>query len=413
MKKVRKTTIPTKIHIRIILVWLLFPASLMAQKMPEDNYLRGYAFYLQEKYDSAITCFDKSLKISGQNTDAFYYRGLSYLKTGNDQKAIQDFTEVDKSDQGRGAIWIARIYARENNVDEMLKYLDLHLRSNNRLPESVILLDNDFSAYENNRKWTDFWKSANYYTGFDHALAQANYLIKTGDYAEAADVISEGLKSNYRKAPLYAKRAEVYLNTGNDKQALADLNAALTTDHRNADLYARRADVNYRLGKFTDALDDYASALKYDPDNIKLYPRRALANSKNGLYDQAVSDMNFYLTYFSDDDTSWYHFGMIHRENHKLFDALHCFNKALSLSQADPKYFVARGETYMDTRTYKYAHNDFTMALDLDPHDAKAYFDLGTAAVKLGNRDEACYGFRKAYENGYQQAREFMDQYCK
>ena len=400
-------------NFKTIILFLLIPVSLMAQRQPEENYIQGIAYFQQEKYDSAITSFSQNLKSNNKNTDALYYRGLSYLNVGDTGKALHDFAEVDKADPGRGAIWIARIYARQNNVDETLKYLDLHLKSNYRLPESEIMLDNDFSAFENNRKWIDFWKDASYYTGFDQSMAEANYLIKSGDYIEAADVLSEGLKGNYRKAPLYAKRAEVYLKTGNDRQALDDLNAAISTDRRTADLYVKRADLNYKLEKYKNALDDYEAALKYDPANFSLYPKRALASSKNGLYDQAVADMEYYLKYFKDDHYNWYNYGMINRENNKLFKALECFNKALALSKAEPEYFIARGETYMDTRTYKYARNDFSMALDLAPRNAKAYLDLGLAAIQIGDKDEACFGFNKAYEYGLFEAREYIEKYCR
>ncbi len=413
MKKVQPTTIRDKMNFKVTILLLLLPAVVAAQKLPEENYIRGYAFYQQEAYDSAIVCLGRSLKINEKNTDALYYRGLSYLKSGDAAKALNDFNDVDKADPGRGAIWSARISARENNIDETLRYLDLHLKSNHRLPESAILLDKDMSVFENNPKWIHFWKESNYYTGFDQSMAEADYMVKSGDYIEAADVLSEALKGNYRKAPLYAKRAEVYLKTGNDHQALEDLNAALTTDKRNADLYARRGDLNLKLGKYRDALEDFTSALKYDPDNFSLYPKRAQANSKSSLYDEAVSDMEFYLKYFGNDHENWYRFGTINQENHKLFKALECYNKALALDQSKPEYFLARGETYMETRTYKYARNDFSMALDLDPRNATAYFDLGLAAIQLGNKDEACFGFNKAFEYGLFEARDYVEKYCK
>jgi tetratricopeptide (TPR) repeat protein len=399
--------------INLAVLLLFMPVSLLAQRLPEENYILGYVCYQHEKYDSAIVYFNRSLAKNDKNTDALYYRGLSFMNNGEFDRAIDDFKTVDKAEPGKGAIWEARIYARQNNVDAALTALDLHLKSNYRLPESTILLDKDLSSLENNRKWTDFWKNASYYTGFDKAMAEADYLIKSGDYIEAADALSEGMKGNYRKSPLYARRAEVYLKTGNKKQALEDLNAAISGDSRNATLYEQRGDLNYSLEKYKDAQADYESALKYNAGNFGLYPKRALAESKNGLYDEAVKDMEFYLGYFKDDHKNWYNYGTINRENHKYFDALSCFNKALSFSKAEPLYFLARGETYMDTHTYKYARNDFSMALDLDPRNAQAYFDLGQAAVQLDDRNNACYGFSKAYEYGIFEAKEYMDKYCK
>ncbi|HYW94232.1 MAG TPA: tetratricopeptide repeat protein [Bacteroidales bacterium] len=396
------------------LLLLLLPVSVLGQHLPGENYIRGVAFYQQAEYDSAVSSFTSNLADNAKNTDALFYRGLAYFHEGDFDKSLADFAAVDKSDPGRGAIWIARIYARKNNIDECLKYLDLHLKSNYKLPESEILLDKNLGVFENDPKWTNFWKNATYYTGFDQTMAEARYLINSGDYVEAADVLSEGLKSGgYRKSPLYTERARVYLATGNDRQALEDLNAAIAADRRNAELYARRADLNYKLEKYKNALDDYETALKYDPDHFSLYPKRALARNKNGMYDNAVEDMEFYLKYFKDDHHNWYNYGMINRENNKMFDALKCFNKALALDKAIPEYFMARGETYLDTRTYKYARNDFSMALDLDPRNAKAYLDLGLAALKLGDNSQACYGFNKAYEYGLFEAREYIDKYCR
>ncbi len=402
-----------KRNIKIAILLFLLPLSLFGQRKPDDDYLRGMAYYSGEKYDSSIVYLTRSLAKDDGNTEARYYRALSYLKAGNGEMALKDFEEVNQAEKGRGAIWIARIYARRGDLEGTLRYLDQHLNSRYRLPESTILLDKDLSVFETNKKWIGFWKNSSYYTKFDNIMAEADYLIKTGDYVEAADILSEGLKANYRKAPLYSKRAEVYLLTGNERQALEDLSAAIGSDRRNADLYARRARLYYQSGKFRNALEDYEAALRSEPDNFRLYPEMALAKSKNGLYDEAVSDMELYLKYFTSDHRNWYNLGMIHKENDKLFKALKCFNKALTISQAEPDYFLARGETYMGTRTYKYARNDFSMALDLDPANAQAYYELGLAAVKLGNTDEACYGFNKAYEHGLFEAKEYMEKYCK
>ncbi len=128
MKKMLQTTIHNKMNFKALICFLFLPLTVLAQKMPEENYIQGYVFWQQEKYDSAIWYFDRSLKVNEKNADALFYRGLSYLASGNNQRAIQDLSEADKSDQGRAAIWIARIYARENNIDETLKYLDIHLQ---------------------------------------------------------------------------------------------------------------------------------------------------------------------------------------------------------------------------------------------------------------------------------------------
>lgn len=398
---------------KFIFILLLIQGILRAQNVPDDNYMKGLVFYGQEKFDSAIVYFDLSLKQVKQNDNTLYYKALSNFERGDMLNALSDFTELEKLKKGRGALYLARIYARMDNLQEVLKYLEIHLKSNYRSPESEILLDPYLTKFEDNPEWRSFWKENSFYSNLDEILAEADYLTKTRNYIDAINVLSEGLKGGYRKSVLYSKRAVVYMNMENDKLAINDLNMAIEGDRRNASLFETRGDIQHKLGKYKEALDDFESALRLEPDKINLYPKRALAYGKNGLYDKASKDMEFYLSYFKEDSEAWYNYGSINIESGNYFKALECLNKSLAINPNDPRYFFSRGITYLNTKTYQYAMNDFSMALDLEPDNGQAYYQKGLAAVKLGKNSDACFCFERAFHFGLFEAKELMEKYCK
>jgi len=397
------------------IVFLYFlPFLTEAQRLPDDAYMKGLAFYRMENADSSIYYFSSSLEENKKNEDALYYRGRSYLKKGENKEALQDFLACEELEKGKAAFEIAGIFASSGNLDDALVYLDINLNSNYKRSEKEVFMNENFLAWEEDSRWRKFWSNTNYYTGYDATITEANYLIKNEEFGNAVDLISEQIKNgSYRKAPLYAKRAEIYLAIEDYKTAVEDLNKAIDGDRRNAQLYKLRADALLEMGKYKTALEDYNSAVKYDSEEFEVYLNRAVAFSKNDMYDNAMKDIAFYRKYFPESVHASYIAGNINQEHKKYLDALKDYNFCLKKDPTKPEYFMGRGKTYMATQTYKYAQNDFSMALDLDPYNSEAYFLKGQTSLKLNDKEDACFCFKKAYSYGYGDALNYINDYCK
>lgn len=395
-----------------IFILLLLPVLTCAQRMPEENYLQGLAYYQQQKYDSALISFTISKGLDEKDPNAWYYSGLCYYQKGNIPQAIRNLQQAEKLKPAMASLMLAKNYARQDNLEKTLEYLDIHLRSIYKEPESTILLDKDLRRLDDRKEWTEFWKNNNYYSAFDETMAEATYMAKTDDYLDAIQVLSDGIKRGFRSSPLFAKRAEIYIEMDNEDLALRDLNDALDNDRRNADLYSLRGNVNYKLKNYRQAVEDYNEALKYAPEKFSVYLQRARALNKTGMYEDAREDMRYYLEYFPEDDEAWFIYGKINNEAGKYLNAMRCLNKALELDNTDSRYYLARGESYYNAKTYKYAGNDLSMALDLDPRNPDAYFLKGLTSVQLGDNEMACFCFEKAYEFGKREAFNYLGKYC-
>ena len=391
---------------------LVFSNDAFGQRLPEANYLSGLAMYEKGLRDSSLLYFKESLEINPDNLDSHFYIGKIYFELNNISEAIKQFQIVEKKQIARSSLMLSKAYARIEDTEKSIEYLDIHLKSRYKLPESTILLDADLQNIENEKLWIEFWKNNNSYSAFDKTLAEANYMIKSKEPIEAINILSEGIKKGYRKSPLLAKRAEIYFMLDNMELAEEDVNKAISGDKRNSNLYELRARISMEQDKFKSALEDFNLSLKYSPEKFNIYPLRARAAQKSGFMDIAIKDMNFYLSYFPKDDNAWYNFGEIYKMEGLYFDALKCFNTCLGINSTKTEYFAARGETYFHTRTYKYAGNDLSMALDLDPYNAKAYFFKGHTSLKLGDKDHACFCYEKAFEYGMKEAYNEMMKNC-
>lgn len=390
------------------LCFLTLSLFVRGQQLPEEHFLRGMAGYKQEMYDSALISFTLSKGLDEKNPYVWYYSGKTYFRKGNIREAIEDFLKAEERQTGIASFMLAKSYARQNNLEKSLHFLEIHLNSNYKKPESTILLDEDLNNFENRKEWIEFWRNSNHYSNFDKLLAEADYLISSKDYVEAIALLNNGIDMNYRESPLREKRAEVYALMNNDVSALRDLDKAIEKDRRNSSLYSKRGGVNYRLGNFRQSAEDFSSALKYDPASLELYPKMAKALVKINNYEEAKIKMEFYLDFFPRDAHALYEYGRIHMEAGKYLNALRSLNRALDLNKTESDYFLARGEAYYNSRTYEHASRDLSMALDLDPKNAEAYYIKGLTALKQGDREHACYCFKKAYRFGKKEAFNYL-----
>ncbi len=378
----------------------------------EDSYLTGKVWFDNADYDSAIVYFNMELSEDSPREEAYFYRGISYLMINNTAKSIEDLENSPFQFRAESYFWIAKAYAREGNLPMVLENLEKNLRSRYKVKESRIFLDPDFDKLNTNSEWIKFWKENTFHSGFDQDLAEADYLIKTGDYLEALNLLSGSLKKGYRKGPIYAKRAELYLLLEDPDLALSDLNRAIESDGRNPSLYAMRGKILYTQEKYKPAMEDFEMALRYEKDNLEHLTWLAMALQKNGNYEDALEQMNKYLLYHPSDHQAWYRFGRLNMDEGKYLDAIRCFNRALGENESVAQYYQGRGEAYFHTRTWKSANRDLSMALDLDPNNPETYFLKAKVALKLGDKKHACFCFNQAYKYGKNEAFDFLNENC-
>ena len=55
---------------------------------------KGNAYLIMQNYTAAISCYDEALGIKPDFGEAYYNRGLMYLRLGNKEKGVADLSKA-------------------------------------------------------------------------------------------------------------------------------------------------------------------------------------------------------------------------------------------------------------------------------------------------------------------------------
>lgn len=378
-----------------------------------DPYLAGRASMVQGNFEKAVHHLETALEIKPGETEILYHLGLSYFAMQDFPAARDAFYETEKRRKGLASFYLAKTEVKLNHPEQALKYLRIHLSSRYKLAEDVILLDEDLTTLEGSPGWQTLWNERNWFSSGDKEFQEALFLKGKGDYLEAINRLNKLEKQGYKRSYVQAEQAVIYEELGNTKAARSALRSAVKSDVRNLDAVQQLAKYQVDEGSSEEAVTGLSRVIRQDPARFNAYIQRAEARSLAGNLAGALEDMELYLTFFPSDAEAIYRKGMIQYENGKYLDAIQSFNRALDLDKSKATYYFARGKTYSSTGTIRYADKDMSMALDLDPLNGEIWYEKGKLSEELGDRQEACHCYRKAYQYGIFEAGRFLDLNCK
>jgi len=276
----------------------------------------------------------------------------------------------------------------------------------------MIKLDPAFTSLENLRSWKQLW-SKEWYNDFEVIHAEIKYLIKSKQYIDALDLIDQNLTKYAHRPQIYAARGEIFMNLGNFNSAVTAYSHAIELTKTQSEYYIQRGKAYSKTGKYDSALDDLKKAINLDPGNFSLYIERSWLYNQMKMYKESIEDISFYLELFPEDDHAIYQCGQIYYDQGSYLKALEWFNKCLKINRSEAKYFAARGNAYLMTKTYKYAAQDYGMSLDLDPDNPEVYMNKGLARFYMGDKEGACSDWQKAVRYGSVKARELLNTNCQ
>jgi tetratricopeptide (TPR) repeat protein len=159
-------------------------------------------------------------------------------------------------------------------------------------------------------------------------------------------------------------------------------------------------------------VNDFNKALRENPADFKLYLKRAEAYAGQMNWQRAIKDVQMYLKYFGDDQNATFQCGEYYYSSGDYMNALKYFNSNLQDDPNNAVYFKARGKTYLNTGTNKYAVSDLSMSLDLNPNDAETWMFHGLAAIRTGNMEAGCSSLRRAQAMGNNAAVKHLIENC-
>jgi tetratricopeptide (TPR) repeat protein len=417
-------------HIRpiIILIGLLSGIFNINGQPTDENYLSGCALFKKGQNSKALERLALAISRNNADENLFIKRGEVLLASGDIENAIKDFDEANIIYPGVADLWLARAYSLSGETDKAISCLKSHLESDLRLPGDSIKKDPAFDNIQTTAAWEALW-NREWYSDEEKAVAEADYYNRKQLYDEAIAILNKEIAGNPSSKLLLSSRGKVYFNQGNYAAAIADYTAALNLEKKDANQkrnrsffltpegvgggYPSRGLAYLKAERYKDATNDFTRAIKDHPENFQLYLLRAESYAGQNDWQSAIKDIQFYLKYFEDDQHALYLCGKLYYGSEDYINALKYFNRNLKDDPNNSLYYKARGMTYLKTSTYRYAINDLSMSLDLNPDDAETWMYLGVAKIQSGDEENGCSDLKRSQQMGNAEAVRYMVEDCR
>jgi tetratricopeptide (TPR) repeat protein len=272
------------------------------EQRAEVQFKSGYAYFQVKDNRNALIFFNQvKSQPNVYKADAHYYAGFIAMEGGNNEQAIKDFREAEKSNfyAGKVPYMLAGIYYRQGQYDELVAYSEPVLANRKNLDRKEEIHLFLAEAYFEKR---DFAKAALNYDAFVNS--------RKGDLTKA-QIYKAGVSQfeikNFQRATDYFKVTAVdndqigqvssyylghaYLKMGNTQFASTSFQAAYKSDVDagiKEEALFNYAKVNLEKGSFQDAVN----ALDTYLDN---YPRGSYARDAENLLTDALINTSNYL----------------------------------------------------------------------------------------------------------------------
>jgi len=352
--------------------------------------LRGESYWFLKEYDKAQDDYTVSIKLSPNNYNVFWDRGILHEANGRHSKAINDYYEALRflpvSDTLRKSTlysYIAFNQYQQHDLDSTLKNdsiaISLYQRNSRAYASSGF-------AYANRNNFLQaivyYTKAIRYYTDFTNTKYLSSLYGCLGDvrrlqkqYKEAINDYSSALKLNPDDRIAYWNRGATYHYHKDYELATADYTKAMSyyqDDKKQlAFLYEDRAQNERGQWLLTKAIQDDSTAIKIIPSlfngaYIQNYHLQLAATYlQNGNYQRSIEAIK------------------------SLLDMIHVkYEWPLYEQMAISEYFL---------KNFNKAIDYSSISISLSPHSSLAYYYRGKAYLKdTDKRELAIKDFNKA-----------------
>ena len=373
----------------------------------EDAYYnRGLAYLRKGEYDRAITDNTKAIELDPVDAFAYNNRGYAHFKKGEYDHAIVDYNKAIELDPKYVKAYNNRGAAHEQNGDKdkaiadyrkVLEFSPSTQDAKDGLARLVVT-----ATGEQEVSYTDCAQRED----IGRRIGGCTQIIERGEREAQED-----------RSIAYFYRGYAYSRKDDYDRAILDYNKAIELYPKFALAYNNRGYAHEQKGDKDKAIADYRKVLDLDPSDQ--YAKDALAllgvtatGEQEDSYSDCAQREDFDRTLRGctqiigrgeQETREWRATAYVYRGNayfkNSEFDrAIADYNKAIELDPRDAITFNNRGLSYFEKGEYERAIADNTTAIELDPKYAPAYNGRGLAYERQGDKEKAGADYRKVLE---------------
>jgi len=333
--------------------------------------------------NKAIKAYSKAIKQNPNDFDAYYSRGIAYMRMRNLKGALEDFNK---------AITLKPDYANAYVSQGDIKFKMRDYKGAVKSYDTSIAMNKD---------------NAHAYS----ARGVCKAMLK--QYLQSIKDFDLAIKINPDSAEYWTNRAISKKYLGKLDAAIVDLNKAVQMNPNYLLAQQNLGDINVQLKKFPDAIMAYSQAIQIKPGDFHLYHKRGDVQLRSGNYQQAINDYNQSLSLKPNDIDVYLARGVCKTRLKDFAEAVKDFDKCIQLNPKDVEAYYNRADAKHQMKKMMEALEDFNMALKLNPKFVAAYYERGIVKIELGQKDDGCKDLHRALKLGYMAAESVINEYCK
>lgn len=381
---------------------------MLAQKN-EDILFKADFAYSEGNFTEASNLYSELIREKELNVYV-KKKAISDYNRENYKQALEGFEFLAKRELTYASINMAKCYARLNDFDNALKYLEIHLRRKAKQTKASLKLEPAFTELKKTKVWEKLWLN-DWYSDEENQIGDAIYNYNHQNYIDALDILDGLILKNEKNDEAYYLRAKTLAAIENYKNAFKDIKQAFGLNRKNEDYILLYAEIAEKLKKYEEALEKYNLLLKQNKYDLKNYEKRAKIYSALDQPEEAIKDIDLCLKYNSESENLKFLKSKYQIEAGETWDALISLNKLIKKT-AKPQYLIERGKLFLITNNQESAFNDFSQALDYNPNLGEAYFYIGKIHLSRNSDKNACFYLKKACEHNIYEAFELYERNC-
>lgn len=165
-------------------------------------------------------------------------------------------------------------------------------------------------------------------------------------------------------------QADQLLKNGDYYKAVIEYTKLLKEEKNDADLFLKRGDAKYLLDNYNGSIADYTSALEIETSS-RAYISRGKSELLCEQYDDAIKDFNAALTI----ENSAYVHALLACVNFKRGNYVEAIRNTTNAIKVSPNalFYSRRGIAYQSIKQYYNALHDYTTAIEMDADNLEYY----------------------------------------
>lgn len=339
-----------------------------------------------------------------ENPDVPGYKidlGNLYVKAGEDDKALDVFKAIEKTDSENLTVLMAMagIYRRKKMFDESVAVLEQALLIGNNSPEDLTTINYNlgftYRQMGNNDEAIRCFEKvieqnpkdvlAYNHLGAIHALQ--------GDQTKAIEAYQRGLQFDPNHPILHFNIARSYAEIGESQKALSHYEAALRAKPGWLDAIEEYTNLLLKSNKVEQAEETVQNALKLNPDDVKMHTSMGNVYNRKSIYDNA--EIEFKKALSGDDEYTPALTGLAHslEKQGKHEEAAETINKAQRLNPDDVGIIKQTAQVLLSANFLGAAYEKISRLWEINQNDPQTISLLGQYYIEKGedSKVESCF----------------------